>query len=696
MNSSYRPDIDGLRAFAVMSVMLFHLDFSFASGGFIGVDVFFVISGFLITRLIKKEIEASGRFNYTNFYIRRIRRIFPALFVTICITLVFSVLLFSPLHLERVGGSVIHALSSLSNIYFWAEAGYFDPAAGVKPLLHTWSLGIEEQFYLIWPLLLVLIVKTQNKRLSLLLLGAMVSLSLSLNSMFQYGYVDEPGVFPSYIAKLLSDGQSTIFYLLPFRMYEFAIGGMIAFSSNRVCHDRLVYEVFMLAGIGMLAYSFFMFSEHTPFPSHNALLPCIGAALVIYSGDSSRFLGRLFSNRLAVGIGLISYSLYLVHWPTIVFWKYYTFEALSPIQTTAILIISLLFATLMYKYVEQPCRLKKHAVANNSLVATRGVVALFIGSLIVVLSSNIWRNEGWSWRMSSTVSPELIPPEARVINLEQLSGGSPWIYTRTIGNENKAATKLLVLGDSHAGHLTGAAKYISEKYNTFFTFYTFTGCPPVFGAYKVYGAPSAIRFESLKQIACRKQTEAWEKYVRAGKFDYVVLGSRWNSLFEPEAYLDSRLRRDLLVEKSNPKFTINDSKRVFSSKLDYTIKVIHSTGAKAIVFGQVPHAGKELEGCDNVPHLLISENTVNNRCNHVPRELVLKRSEFSNRTIKQVASINNAAYVIPTDIFCKEEGEYCRLFYKNTRLKDDDDHINEYGSVFLARQWELSNEFPFK
>jgi peptidoglycan/LPS O-acetylase OafA/YrhL len=161
--SRYRADIDGLRAIAVLCVLFFHTGLPFFGGGFVGVDIFFVISGFLITRLIRDEFVEKGSFDFKNFYVRRGRRLFPGLFFTMLLCTAFSIWLFSPQHLARFGGELIHALLSLSNVFFWRESGYFDPAADYKPLLHTWSLSIEEQFYLIWPLFLVFILKRTLK-----------------------------------------------------------------------------------------------------------------------------------------------------------------------------------------------------------------------------------------------------------------------------------------------------------------------------------------------------------------------------------------------------------------------------------------------------------------------------------------------------------------------------------------------------
>jgi peptidoglycan/LPS O-acetylase OafA/YrhL len=698
LKNNYRPDIDGLRAFAVFSVMFFHLDFEFAAGGFIGVDIFFVISGFLITGIIKREVDSTGGFNYTNFYTHRLRRLFPALFVTLLVCTIVAILLLSPLHLEKVGGSVIHALASFSNIYFWVEAGYFDSASDVKPFLHTWSLSVEEQFYLLWPLLFVFILKTKSRIMMILTLGGMTVISIILNYLFQDGQVNTVSKISSYAGKLISDGRSTIFYLLPFRLYEFALGGVLVYASVFPIKNKMANEFILLLGMILVAYSFFMFSEETLFPSYNALIPCVGAVLIIYSGNKSKFIGRLLRNNTIVGIGLISYSLYLVHWPIIVFWKYYTFEQLSLHQSISILIVSMIVATIMYKYVEQPFRFKRDSLILNNSVATSGIIALFLCSIMVAISANIWVNKGWSWRVeSNAASSDLMPPN-KVIQrkITKLDKKTEWTHASIIGNDKNSRTRVLVLGDSHAGHLRGGALYLSNKYNISFTFFTFTGCPPVFGTYKVYGAPGAIQKESMKQIKCREQTKIWEEYVRVNKFDYVILSSRWNWLFEPRKYYDTKQRRDLLVDKSNPKFSVNESKKSFLHFIDYTIKIIQTSGAQAIIFGQVPHSGKDLEGCDNIPKILISENSINRRCNHVPRMFVLQRSEFSNTTIKNITSKNNALAVIPTDFFCKENTEYCQIYYKGTRLKNDDDHINMYGSVYLAQKWEEHEEFPFK
>ena len=278
----------------MLSVLLFHLDVALFSGGFVGVDAFFVISGFLITRLIRDDV-AAGKFSFTRFYVRRARRIFPALFLTLAATFVAGYLLFSSQHLMRLGGALVSAVFSVSNFYFWGEAGYFDTAAHLKPLLHTWSLGIEEQFYLLWPAILVFTLLRAPRWAPVALLFVGGALSLFLSEFF----VRWPSI---------------AFYLLPFRAFEFALGAVLVWLNPHRMKSAIWGELWVAAGLGMLGYSIVSFSGETPFPGLNALIPCVGTALIIYGGES-RFLSRLLSNPIAVGIGLISYSLYLVHWP---------------------------------------------------------------------------------------------------------------------------------------------------------------------------------------------------------------------------------------------------------------------------------------------------------------------------------------------------------------------------------------------
>ena len=302
----YRADIDGLRAIAVLPVVLFHFGFSTFAGGFVGVDVFFVISGFLITSLIVVEIDES-RFSIVRFYERRIRRIFPALFLVIIVTSIASAIILLPNDLKRYAKSVVAADWFFSNFEFWREAGYFDVDAHQKPLLHTWSLAVEEQFYLIFPPFLLLAARYLRRRYLLIIMPIFV-LSLTFSIWAVY-------------AK-----PSLAFYLTPSRMWEIMLGAWLAlipWEAGKRFIPPSGYGLLTLLGIGMIAYGVFTFSANTPFPGAMALLPCGGAALVIFGGQNHpSMVSRLLATGPLVFVGKISYSLYLWHWPLIVLAAY--------------------------------------------------------------------------------------------------------------------------------------------------------------------------------------------------------------------------------------------------------------------------------------------------------------------------------------------------------------------------------------
>ena len=336
LGGRYRPDIDGLRTIAVLAVLFFHLDIALFSGGYVGVDVFFVISGFLITRNIVNDIEAE-RFRFSNFYVRRARRLFPALFFTLALTLAVGAFILTPDHMARLGNSLIFALFSLSNFYFWSASGYFDTAAELKPLLHTWSLSVEEQYYLIWPAILVALMSRKSPRLVLCILVLTGLLSLYFTETW-----------------LSTDGAGA-FYLPMFRVIEFAFGAVCVWACRYPPPTNAAAEILTALGLAMIALAVFAYDRETRFPGLAALTPCFGTALLIYAGPA-KYLGRILDNRLCVGIGLTSYSLYLVHWPIIVYYKYWKLEPLSPLDQTIIVAVSIALATWMYFFIERPFR----------------------------------------------------------------------------------------------------------------------------------------------------------------------------------------------------------------------------------------------------------------------------------------------------------------------------------------------------
>lgn len=344
----YRPEVDGLRALAVVPVILFHAGSTLFSGGFIGVDIFFVISGYLITTIILSELEA-GHFSLINFYERRARRILPALFVVLFTSMLGAWFLLSALDGAKFASSVFGVITFTSNFVFWLDEGYFESASELKPLLHTWSLAVEEQYYLFFPLFLMAAFRIARKYVMLIL----ITVGLLSFALTQWAII-----LSAERASIVSAG----FFLLPTRAWELLVGSLVAFHLTRPNaalrqHGKRLHQVLSLAGIAMILCAIFAFDEHTPFPSHFALLPTVGTALIILYATAGTFAQTVLSNRILVVIGLASYSAYLWHQPVMAFYRYQQSSmSIAPLALVALLGLIALLAGLTWRYIEQPFR----------------------------------------------------------------------------------------------------------------------------------------------------------------------------------------------------------------------------------------------------------------------------------------------------------------------------------------------------
>ncbi|MDA9353303.1 acyltransferase [Gammaproteobacteria bacterium] len=363
----YRAEIDGLRALAVMPVILFHAGFDWFSGGFVGVDVFFVISGYLITTIIIAEMD-EGKFSLINFYDRRARRILPALFFVTLICIPFAWLWFAPNDLRNFGQSLVAVSTFSSNILFWLESGYFDTHAEMKPLLHTWSLAVEEQYYILFPIFLML-----TWRLGLTFIIAILSIFFVVSLVladWSTQYASDPSII------------SGAFFLLPTRGWELLIGVFIAFYLKYRNTSASIYtnQILSLFGFLLICYSILSFDKNTPFPSYYALIPTIGTGLIILFTSSETLIYRLLSLRIFVGIGLISYSSYLWHQPLFAFAKHLTLNQTSDFLFLMLIALSILLAWLTWRFIEKPFRNKK--LFTKKFIMITSAASMTVVSLI--------------------------------------------------------------------------------------------------------------------------------------------------------------------------------------------------------------------------------------------------------------------------------------------------------------------------
>ena len=332
----YRPEIDGLRAIAVLPVVLFHAGAAGFGGGFVGVDIFFVISGYLITTIIL-DGSADKKFDFTGFYQRRARRLLPALFCVMLVCLPLAYTWLTPIHLKDFGQSLIATSVLSSNVLFWMESGYFDSAADLKPMLHTWSIAVEVEFYLLFPILFLALWRL-GLRSALFWLSILFVVSLGLH---YWGRVNYP---------------HTTFYFLPTRIWEFLLGTFAAIylSFGKKNRTTPINQFLSLLGFGLILFSIITFDETAPLSRLYQLMPVLGAALIIVFAMPGTWVYKLLSIPPLVGLGLISYSFYLWHYPLMAFTRHQVSGEISTLLMLALILLSVVLAIISWRYIENP------------------------------------------------------------------------------------------------------------------------------------------------------------------------------------------------------------------------------------------------------------------------------------------------------------------------------------------------------
>lgn len=665
-NAKYLPEVDGLRAIAVMTVVLFHAGFPLFSGGFVGVDVFFVISGFLITGLIAREVDSTGRFDFGGFYVRRARRLFPALFVTFVACFVLAFLLFTTQHFQRFGGELMYALVSLSNMFFWSENGYFNTSADFKPLLHTWSLSVEEQFYLVWPAALYLLLSRVGKRGAWLFLVLIGATSLWLNVRMQNGFYTHHFDGHQWLKARFSDGGSTIFFLTPFRLFEFAIGASLVWIKPWLRVPRLALELAMLVGIGLIAYAVLRFNDTTVFPSYNALVPCIGAALIILAIDAPST-GVAVRNRLSVFIGKISYSVYLVHWPMLVFYKYWHVTPISTFERAAIVVVSIVAGYLMFRFVETPFRGR----SGKSVRLSRAGVGFTCSSMLLgmsLLASTVWANDGFPWRIAP-LPPELAAQFAnsKQFHIDQYGGAGFGEPTAWIDGSPSSPPDIVVLGDSHAAqYKAGMKEWIADpgKKSIFFSTSSCLILP---------GMTRLTAGTDWNSICPSILNQALSQVNRNPKA-VVVLGESWSTQIEAAGFLDS----------GKPLYG-SDGMQGALQRLEPHLDALRAAIGKRrlVIIGQVPGAGvSDAAGCFTRPkYIKINcESILSTRESGNPAEVV-------NAYLKKYAEDHgNVTFLNPFDALC--DGSRCYAFRHGRVLYSDGYHLSKFGSMVAVEDFK--------
>jgi peptidoglycan/LPS O-acetylase OafA/YrhL len=610
----YRPDIDGLRAVAVVSVIFYHARLTLVSGGFVGVDIFFVISGFLITSILMQEMER-GRFSILSFYDRRIRRIFPALFAVLSFVAITGCLIFPDRQLKELSDALVATVLFASNILFWRRYGYFNESASTQPVIHTWSLAVEEQFYIVFPILLFALFRWFRRRdlIAILIIAALVSLAGSEWAAYRF--------------------PKMAFYLAPFRAWELLLGSLVALGFFPPIRAQWFRETMALAGAGCIVWSIFLFTSRTVFPGFNALVPCIGTALIIHSGrHGSSKISRCLSFGPVVFVGLISYSLYLWHWPLFVFAQLYNFGDLSITQVYGVIALTFVLAALTWRYIESPFR-RKQLFAEKTALFRAATIAIALGLLIGTAGH---ATRGWAARL---------PPDARRLesaegNFNKRRNECHNSDLRVTSYEQKCVygtpgivPHYAIWGDSHAAELVTALGDIAAAHGQAILQISYSNCAPSFGD----EAPTGIR--------CRDHNNAVFRKLAADRSKQLV-------------FLNSRYTED---------FSEDGFRAV--------VEGLRAAGKKVVVVYPFPSA-------DNSVPVLLTSAVMRGRD---PRTLSISYVKYKKEKAKAFAFLDSLprdiTRIYPHQRLCTETG--CAMMEDGIPLYFDSNHISIAGAKYL-------------
>jgi peptidoglycan/LPS O-acetylase OafA/YrhL len=648
----HRPEVDGLRAVAVVPVVLFHADLG-CPGGYVGVDVFFVISGYLITALILQAM-AAGTFTLVQFWERRVRRIAPALVAMVAATLLAGGFLFLPEDLYLLGKSAIAQSLMVANVHFFGRSGYFDGGVEGDPLLHTWSLAVEEQFYLVLPLALLALRRCSTRTTGLVLTGVLIS---SLIASVYGAYA-----FPS-----------ATFYLLPTRAWELLLGSLIAlrvlapgespgaerFENSSMLHrppatrrglrrgGPWLREALTALGLAMIAFAVFAYDRNTPFPGAAALLPCLGTAAVIWANAPTLTrCARLLTTRPMTFIGQISYSLYLWHWPVLVYAKYWANPELSPLQRWLLVAVSVGLAIVSWRFIETPFRRGMLLTERRRLFGT-ATAAL---ACLLLAGVGIKAGHGLPFRMSDEVNAYAQGKQDKAflknVSLEDARAGR-FVDIGTGSGD----IDLMVWGDSHAMAVLPVLHELCAEHVLHGAAATHSATAPLVG----FASPSpyGLKHDSIDYNA------AVLDFVRQRRIGNVLIVAKWHTYIRDAADAE-----------------------VIGSHLRATVRALEDCGARVWIMQEVPHQQHD------VPRALAKARLVGQDVRRVGVSLATHRTRVSSaeQAIRQaigpgVILLDPAEQLVDGDGVCRTERDG-RALYR------DEHHLSVTGAQELRPLFE--------
>jgi len=634
-------------------VVLFHSKISLSGvglfpGGFVGVDIFFVISGYLISNILLHDISRD-QFSILKFYERRIRRIFPALFTVLLVATAaaFVILLPGALgEMDYFGTHLFGATFFYSNYQFMSETGYFAAAAEDNPLLHLWSLAVEEQFYIVFPVYLYLVSRFFRDRLGL---ATMAVLLVSL----------------VYSILLVRTDANAAFYSTPARAWELMLGAILAIFPRKAPLDQRVAQVLAAAGLGFIIYSILFYSEQTPFPGAAALLPCVGAALILYTGQSNMTLaGRLLSTNAFRYPGLISYSLYLWHWPVLVFYRLYAITPVSQMEIALLLAVMTAAAWASWKFVEAPFRTRNVLARQRPLFAAGAAVMLVSAAAGAIIGFG----DGFPGRLPEQVSRVLEARTGKVIIKgctliipEEVGKAGHDTRLCALGAAGPAGATFAVWGDSHAEMETPGIDAAAKQAGVRGILLNRAGCPPLLG----HDRP--VKGEE----GCPDSASAALAYLKAyPEISLVFLISRWAIYAEERDYKND----------GGPQ-SRKENEQAFRRSFERTLAQLQSIGRRVVVVTSTPEIGW------NLPHIGARAIIFNRDIDFRPSVRdYMDRQAFVTSVFEEARDKYGLTFIRPQDEMCDKA--YCAVFDGDEPIYSDNNHITRTYSLKLSHLFD--------
>ncbi|WP_165743743.1 acyltransferase family protein [Pseudoalteromonas sp. Z9A6] len=640
--TTFRPEIDGLRTISLFLVVFHHLGYELFSGGFIGVDVFFVISGFLITSIIQKEI-ISNRFSLHAFYKRRILRLAPAYFTVIITVSVVATHVLLPTDLISYFESVNYANFFLANFFMWSDVGgYFGVGGDFTPLLHLWSLAVEEQFYIFWPLFLIAVYKITKFSYSLLIFGVLLLLALAISEFGANNYL------------------AASYYLMPTRAFELIVGALLVFIPP-IKLNKIISHVLAVAGIVMIIWSGVTYTKETVFPGVNALVPCVGTALIILFSSHRYGIGKLISNKAMLYLGKLSYSGYLWHWPIIVLANIYLIEITHSVASIIIL-MTLMLSAFTYHYIEIPAkRLNNRKL--RTIVSLNYVVPV---SCLLLAYLLINFNRGFPARFSTEIAVmnEAINsfPNKERGRCNEGPVVKPLSDDDCILGIAKPIVDFLLIGDSHANHFTGMIDEMAKDANL--RGYDITQSQTIYlKDYKRF-------YEIDDKVIEHEQFYARNNYLTSllneSKYPTVILGG---------AFLKSMEFDYQYVNDSGER--VNNMSIALKSTVDF----IMAKGLKLFIIDDNPYYNERIQYCE----LNNSRFNLDVNCNLDIQEYIEQSSNWHKLLNDLQSTYSNLEVINPNEIIC--DSKHCHSMIDGIPLYKDNGHLNQMGSRLIGKKY---------